>query len=90
MDLRHCLDLIAEVAAEHGLASPGPMGAEEREVLLDLARVVAHAVERSAAPLACYTVGRAVAQADATERLALARAIVERIAPDPSGPSMAA
>jgi len=79
MDLRRCFDLMAEVAAARQHASPEPLSPDERTAVLDLARVVAHGVERSAAPIASYAVGRIVAQADADERLALLHALIERI-----------
>jgi hypothetical protein len=86
MDLARCFDLIADVTTGRALSAPEQLGPEERAAVLDLARVVAHAVERSAAPLACYAVGRVVAQADPADRLALARALIERIAAEtPSG-----
>ena len=79
MDLARCFDVIAEIAAGQGASSPEPLGAEERTAVLDLARVVAHAVERSAAPLACYAVGRTLAETAPAARLDLMRAIIERL-----------
>lgn len=80
MDLRRCFEVMAEVTAERAVPAPELLTPEEQTAVLDLARVVAHAVERSAAPLACYAVGRVMAQADATDRLALAHALIERLA----------
>jgi hypothetical protein len=58
-------------AASLGVAAPS---AEEREALLALAGVAAHASERTAAPLSCWLAARAdVTPADAltaAERLA--------------------
>jgi len=79
MDLTRCFDVIAEVAAGQGASSPEPLGAEERTAVLDLARVVAHSVERSAAPLACYAMGRTLAETAPAARLDLMRAIIERL-----------
>jgi hypothetical protein len=56
------------------LGVPAP-DAETIEVLLNLAGTAAHSSERPAAPIACYLVG--LAGADAEEAAALA----ERIAP---------
>ncbi|HLT16516.1 MAG TPA: DUF6457 domain-containing protein [Acidimicrobiales bacterium] len=64
------LDWVAAFARQLGMDPPG---ADDAEVLLELASVAAHASERLAAPLACYLVGRAgVAPADA---LAIARTV---------------
>lgn len=79
MDLERCFEVMTEVAAERRHAGLEPLSANERTAVLDLARVVAHGVERSAAPIASYAVGRIVAGADAGERLALLHALIERI-----------
>lgn len=47
---------IASFASELGVAPPDPATIE---ILLDLAGTAAHASERTAAPLACFLVGRA-------------------------------
>lgn len=80
MDLARCFDVIAEVATFHGVAAPEPLGPDERAAVLDLARVVAHGVERSAAPLACYAVGRVLGASAPEARLDLLRAIIDRVA----------
>jgi Domain of unknown function (DUF6457) len=49
-------DWIAAFAAKLGVDAPD---ATTVETLLDLAGVAAHASERTAAPIACYLVGRA-------------------------------
>jgi C4-dicarboxylate transporter len=60
---------VAAFARQLGVDAPDPRVVE---ALLDLAGVAAHASERTAAPIACYLVGRAgVAPEDA---LAIARA----------------
>lgn len=51
---------------------------DEREALLDLARVAAHTSERWTAPLSTYLVGLAYATAAPDERAAAVRALVER------------
>jgi hypothetical protein len=65
---------IQAFAADLGVEPPD---ADTIEVLLEMAGVAAHASERTAAPLACYLLGRA--QADAAHGLATARAV----APEP-------
>ena len=49
-------DWVAGFAARLGVRPPS---AEERDALLDLAGVAAHASERTAAPLSCWLVARA-------------------------------
>jgi len=49
----------AAVGAGLGL-DPGPLGAADSKTVLDLARDVAHAVDRPAAPLTAYLLGVAV------------------------------
>lgn len=86
MDLRQCFEAMAEVTVELGAPAPEPLSPEERTAVLDLARVVAHAVERSAAPLACYAVGQVVAGTDPAARLGLVGALIERLEDErPSG-----
>jgi hypothetical protein len=62
----------ASVAADLGLESLDP-GAADTRAVLDLARDVAHAVARPAAPLTAYlvgiAVGRGLAPADAAARV---------------------
>jgi hypothetical protein len=56
-------DIIRRLAtALAGDGAPGLLPAEE-ELVLELARAVAHATERRNAPLACYLVGLQVGQA---------------------------
>lgn len=78
-DLARCFDVMAEVAAERHHAGAEPLAPGERTAVLDLARVVAHRVERSAAPIASYAAGRIMAGSNAGERLALLHALIERI-----------
>jgi hypothetical protein len=79
MELARCLEVIGGIAAERGISVPPGLAPSERTAVLDLARVVAHTVERSAAPLACYAVGQVVAGADPAARLDLVNALIERI-----------
>jgi hypothetical protein len=72
----------AAVSAGLGL-DPGPVGTAESKTVLDLARDVAHAVDRPAAPLTAYllgvAVGRGLALPDASARVReLAAAWAER------------
>jgi hypothetical protein len=71
----------AAVRAGLGL-DPGPLGSADSKTVLDLARDVAHAVDRPAAPLTAYllgvAVGRGQALPDASARVrALAAAWAE-------------
>ena len=61
-------------AARAGLGlDPGPLGSADSKIVLDLARDVAHAVDRPAAPLTAYllgvAVGRGLALPDAAARV---------------------
>jgi hypothetical protein len=62
----------AGVRADLGL-DRGPLDAEATRIVLDLAREVAHQVDRPAAPVTAYLVGVAVGRglslADASERV---------------------
>jgi hypothetical protein len=62
----------AAVLADLGL-DPGPLDAEATRIVLDLAREVAHQVDRPAAPVTAYLVGVAVGRGltlpDASERV---------------------
>lgn len=61
--------------AEH--AATAPVSTAEAEAILDLAREVAHGVERRFAPIAAYATGRALAaDADPAEREAAIRAVI--------------
>ena len=54
----------AEVRAGLGL-EPGPLSSADSKAVLDLARDVAHAVDRPAAPLSAYLLGVAVGRGQA-------------------------
>lgn len=58
---------VAAFAERLGVPAPSPA---EVEVLLDLAGTAAHASARTAAPIACYLVGRAGLDPTAAARLA--------------------
>lgn len=62
------------------VAGGGPeLGADERDALLDLARIAAHTSERWTAPLSTFLVGLRYAALPADERGARLRALVERL-----------
>lgn len=63
-----------------GRAGTAPVSAAEADELLDLARVVAHTVERKYAPIATYAAGLALTTASRPEeRAARVRAIKEAV-----------
>jgi hypothetical protein len=65
----------------------GPVGAphdvrdDERDALLDLARVAAHTSERWTAPISTFLVGVALHDARADERAAILRQLVTALEP---------
>lgn len=67
----------------------GPLGASERAVLLDLARVAAHTSERWTAPLSTFVAGVALAQLDADARVDALRRVVASF-DDPDAPDVQA
>ena len=74
-----------EWLAQLTAALPGDQVAltsDERELLLDLARVAAHTSERWAAPLSTYLAGLALAGTDADDRVEVLRRIVADLDPD--------
>jgi hypothetical protein len=60
------------------LPEPGSdsLGGDERELILDVARIAAHRGVRAAAPVATYLAGMAAAGLPADERVARLRALV--------------
>lgn len=58
---------LGALAAELGVSPPS---GEERELLLALAGIAAHASQRTAAPLACFLVGRSGLAPEAALELA--------------------
>ena len=79
MDIERCYELLAEVAIEQGAGPIEPLNEAETTAVLDLARVAAHTVERKAAPLLCFAVGRALAALDADGRMAALTDAIARI-----------
>ncbi len=79
MDLEQCYRTISEAASEHGLKPLEPLSNDEMTAILDLARVVAHGVERKAAPLVSYSLGRVLGDADAEVRTAVLTDAIARI-----------
>lgn len=69
-----------EVAlAARGERSAGPVSDEERDALLDLARIAAHTSERWTAPITTYLAGLALADEDPVRRGARLRALVDAL-----------
>jgi hypothetical protein len=66
-DARSATDWIDAFASRLGLEPPSQA---EVDTLLELAGVAAHASERTAAPIACWLVGRAGLAPDAARELA--------------------
>ncbi len=79
MDLSDCLAAANAILGEHGAPLAEEPSEAEQAAILDLARVVARSVERRAAPLVSFSVGRAVAGLDGPVRLAAVRAVVAAI-----------
>ncbi len=79
MDLDACLALVDEVGRAAGARTVERPSSEETVVVLDLARAVAHGVERKAAPLVAFATGRALAELGAMDRIALMRQITARL-----------
>lgn len=84
MELERCYELLAGVAAGRDAGPIEPLSEEESAAVLDLARVVAHSVERKAAPLVSFSMGRALAGVDADARLAAMRDAIARIEREPN------
>lgn len=85
MDLSDCLIVVNATLGKHGAPPAEAPSEAEETAILDLARVVARSVERKAAPLVSFSVGRAVAGLDGPGRLAAVRAIVAVIGADVPG-----
>lgn len=69
MGLERCHKMLSDAAVAPGVGTFEPLEAGETAALLDLARVAAHAVERKAASLDCFSVRRALAETGASDRL---------------------
>jgi hypothetical protein len=78
VDLGRCYAILSAVGPPGSGALDAPTEAETTAIL-DLARVVAHAVERKAAPLVSFSVGSALAGLDAAGRLAFIGAAIAAI-----------
>jgi len=83
MELERCYELLAGVAAGQSQGPIEPLSEEESAAVLDLARVVAHTVERKAAPLVSFSMGRALASGDPDARRAAIRDAIARLEREP-------
>jgi hypothetical protein len=79
VDLERCYELLAGIAVAQDIGPIEPLSEEEATAVLDLAGVVAHAVERKAAPLVSFSVGRALASVDPDARVAWITDMIARI-----------
>lgn len=84
MDLARCLEILSDVAEARGAPAPAPLSEETTIAILDLARVVAHGVERKAAPLVSFVVGGVLAGQDEAGRQAFIAELVDRISAEPA------
>lgn len=84
MDLARCLEILSVVAEAHRAPKPLPLSDETTVAVLDLARVVAHGVERKAAPLVSYAVGGVLAGLDEAAQQALITDLIDRISAEPA------
>ena len=80
MELEDCYRILRDLAGETTVTPPVMLSEAETTAILDLAREVAHAVERKAAPLVCYSVGRGMSDAGDEERLAFLSAAMAALA----------
>ncbi|HKE98797.1 MAG TPA: DUF6457 domain-containing protein [Actinomycetes bacterium] len=74
--------MLGRVRSLLGPSAPG-VDADEAEAVLELARVVAHASERRAAPVSAYLVGLAVAGAAPEARAAFIDELVVKLEAGP-------
>ena len=84
MDLARCLEILSSVAETHGAPEPVPLSDDTTVAILDLARVVAHGVERKAAPLVSFVVGGVLAGLDEAGQQALIAELIEAIGAEPA------
>ncbi len=84
MDLARCLEILSGVAETHGAPEPVPLTDDTTVAILDLARVVAHGVERKAAPLVSFVVGGVLAGLDEAGQQALIAELIEAIGAEPA------
>ncbi len=78
MDLEAALAIARAAAGTSGPEIEG-LSVEETDAVLDLTRAVAHAVERKAAPLAAYAIGRGLTDVNADDRLRILAETAARI-----------
>jgi len=71
---------LEQLAAALGVSPPSPT---ERDRLLGVAGVAAHAAERTAAPLTCWLIGRAGVEPEAAARVVAD--LARRLATEPEG-----
>lgn len=69
-------------ALPEGTAPGETVGEEERDALLDLARVAAHTSERWTAPISTFLVGLALHELPAAERSAMVRRLASSLETD--------
>jgi hypothetical protein len=79
VDLERCYELLGGLTRGQDIGPIESLSEEEATAILDLARVVAHSVERKAAPLVSFSMGRALASVEVDARLAAIRDAVARI-----------
>jgi hypothetical protein len=84
MDLARCLEILSGVAEAQGAPEPVPLSDETTVAVLDLARVVAHGVERKAAPLICYVVGGVLGGMDEAGQQAFIAELIDRVGAEPA------
>ncbi len=70
---------LAELSALLPASALDEVGTEERQILLDLARIAARRSHRTAAPITTYVIGLALAALPCGARLSTMRAIVGRL-----------
>lgn len=69
-----------------GPADPGiELGMEERDAILELARVAAHRCERIAAPLTAFIVGAALRDLAQPGRIEMIQAVTRTLSGEPEG-----
>jgi hypothetical protein len=85
VDVARCYEILSAASARSGGGTLVAPSEAETTAILDLARVVAHAVERKAAPLVSYSVGGALAGLDAAGRLAFIGAAIAAIEAEADG-----
>jgi len=72
---------LASVHEILGTAGGAELTADERDVLLDIARIAAHTSERITAPLTTFLAGVAYGSLPAGERLAALRSLASQLEP---------